>query len=1144
MHVTYRKDSEFKGIGRRIRETLRFLVNHHIIRSGLLIIALFFVSASMASDETTVDSTGLRVGVDTSANVTLKQVESALEKVEGDAGIDDAVKDLVLQPYKEAIEALKEKETFAANAAEYRAALKTAPNRTAELRTELKALPSVEHVKRASSRMRNEDLQKVINVRRAELKELIKILLTTKSDLNTTKLRPFEISSRLPEAQRELADIRKQLNSPAMTEDAGAPARIANRVLLRAIESRLLAESEMLEQEQLSQSVREDFLQAQHDLLQRRVENAEAALGTMEAMSDRRLTDEAARVGLLADRMPENIPEDDEAARGLAVEVQALAREFEGVVYGLVKVKEVQSQVASRMARLVARYESVQEELQVSAGGKGMAQILLDMKRHFPDQVTYIDTLTNSVPPLDSTRLAALQARTKLRDHPDVAAQFSKHPSDVVEKMVIARHDVLEQLRTQYGNLTRALAALEVDKKRYMDKAEEVRAYASEQLFGFGMREAPPVSLRTLAKVPDDLAWLFQVTHWTELWITLRDSAMRVPLLSTLLVVAAVVLYLLGHWIGIAIERAGAKVRRVSTDRYVYTLQALLWTALAALPFPLLFWFAGSSLARNPDSSGWVRGISEGLEIAAPVSFGLGFVSAVCRMGGLGDHHFRWSDASLTRFRHAFRLFALVYIPALLLTFAGIYEEQSDYFFTVGRLSFMVAHVCTAFILWHLLNFSDGVLATFIREQPKSLIARWRYLWFPLILLYPLALVIIAGMGYIFTAIQLSFGLLKTAAYVIGGTILYRLVRRWFRMKQRRLALAEALAKRRARENSRGQDQYQPSDLVTIDPASEESLDLVTIDEQTRDLLRLFFGLGVAAAILISWSDIFPVIGTLDAIAVPLTGGLTLLELLKGILIVVVTYIGARNFPGLLELAVLRATTIDAGTRHAISTLFQYTVIAIGFASLFTVLSVDWTKLGWIAAALSVGIGFGLQEVVANFICGLIVLFERPIRVGDVVTIDGQTGTVTKIRIRATTITNAERQEFVIPNKTLITKSLLNWTMNAGLNRVSIRVEIACESDPDKARAILLTIAREHPLILDEPAPSAIFEGFGKSSLNLALFVYLAALSDRSTTITELHTEIAKRFAAAGIEIPNPQMDLHLYHEAGGRPTPGPSTSG
>jgi potassium efflux system protein len=249
---------------------------------------------------------------------------------------------------------------------------------------------------------------------------------------------------------------------------------------------------------------------------------------------------------------------------------------------------------------------------------------------------------------------------------------------------------------------------------------------------------------------------------------------------------------------------------------------------------------------------------------------------------------------------------------------------------------------------------------------------------------------------------------------------------------------------------------------------------------------------------------------------------------MQSALILAITYLAVQNLPGLLELAVLRTTTFDAGTRHAITTLCRYAVTAVGLTLLFNVLQVDWVKFGWLAAALSVGLGFGLQEVVANFVCGLILLFERPIRVGDVVTLESITGTVTKIQMRATTVTNWDRQDFVVPNKSLITGTILNWTLSAPLNRITIQVGVAYGSNTEKALQILLEAAADHPCVLEDPAPIASFEQFADSSLHLVLRAYLPDLDNRLRTISELHTEIDRRFAAAGIEIPFPQRDLHL----------------
>jgi len=471
-----------------------------------------------------------------------------------------------------------------------------------------------------------------------------------------------------------------------------------------------------------------------------------------------------------------------------------------------------------------------------------------------------------------------------------------------------------------------------------------------------------------------------------------------------------------------------------------------------------------------------------------------------------------------------------VYAPALVVTISCMYGDASVHFNSVGRISFLVAQLWTAIVLWRLCRGSEGIHATLAREHPDRFITRWRLAWFLLLLACPIALAAGACLGYLITAIQLSLGLLITVALVAGGSLLYGLTLRWFTKNLRKLALAEAIEARRALREAANAEEEQPShgEVVSVDPEDEEELDLEAITRQTRHLLWLLFGVGAAIAIVAFWSGTFPLATLFDAVVVPLSGGRSLLDLTQAVLILAVTWFAVKNLPGLLELAVLRATTMEAGTRTAVCTLCQYGVTAVGLVLLFNVLAVDWAQFGWIAAAFSVGLGFGLQEVVANFVCGLILLFERPIRVGDVVTVEGMTGTVTQIHMRATTITNWDRHEFLVPNKTLITNTLLNWTLSASINRVVIPVGVAYASDTEQARQILLDAAAGHPLILDEPAPMATFEQFADSSLTLMLRAYLPNLDNRLKTITELHTEIHKRFAAAGIEIAFPQQDLHI----------------
>ncbi|MCB1744683.1 MAG: mechanosensitive ion channel, partial [Gammaproteobacteria bacterium] len=166
--------------------------------------------------------------------------------------------------------------------------------------------------------------------------------------------------------------------------------------------------------------------------------------------------------------------------------------------------------------------------------------------------------------------------------------------------------------------------------------------------------------------------------------------------------------------------------------------------------------------------------------------------------------------------------------------------------------------------------------------------------------------------------------------------------------------------------------------------------------------------------------------------------------------------------------------------------------------------------------------------IFANFVSGLIILFERPIRVGDVVTVGGLDGTVSRIRIRATTITDFDNKETVVPNKTFITSQVTNWTLTNSITRVVIPVGVAYGSDLKVVNESILTVMANHPLVLKEPQPRLWFRSLGDSSLNFEIHVRVQALTDRLTVTHELLTQVVAELQRNGIEIPFPQRDVHV----------------
>ncbi|MFW6259054.1 MAG: mechanosensitive ion channel domain-containing protein, partial [Halochromatium sp.] len=209
----------------------------------------------------------------------------------------------------------------------------------------------------------------------------------------------------------------------------------------------------------------------------------------------------------------------------------------------------------------------------------------------------------------------------------------------------------------------------------------------------------------------------------------------------------------------------------------------------------------------------------------------------------------------------------------------------------------------------------------------------------------------------------------------------------------------------------------------------------------------------------IIWSDVIPALQVFDQVTLwrhtLMVSGeeqiepVTLADLGLALAFGVATFVLAKQLPALLEMTLLHHMRMAAGSRYTVITLTNYTIITLGLLLVFGTLGVQWSKLQWLVAALGVGIGFGLQEIVANFISGLIILFERPVRVGDIVTVGDTDGVVTKIQIRATTIRNWDRKELLVPNKEFVTGRLLNWSLSDQMTRVVVVVGVAYGSDVD-----------------------------------------------------------------------------------------------
>lgn len=236
----------------------------------------------------------------------------------------------------------------------------------------------------------------------------------------------------------------------------------------------------------------------------------------------------------------------------------------------------------------------------------------------------------------------------------------------------------------------------------------------------------------------------------------------------------------------------------------------------------------------------------------------------------------------------------------------------------------------------------------------------------------------------------------------------------------------------------------------------------------------------------------------------------------------------ARATSFFLELDVLSRMDLPRGVAPTTARLTRYAILLVGFVVAFGASGVDATKLALVVSALSVGIGFGLQNVVNNFVSGLMLIFERPVRVGDIVEIGGLTGEVREIGIRASTIRTLQGADVIVPNSELIANRVVNWTLTDSLRRIDMPIGVAYGSEPGLVKELLEKAARSVHDVATDPAPVAIFLGFGDNALSFEVRVWVRRFDLGPAVKSEANTAIARALAEAGIEIPFPQRDLHL----------------
>jgi len=717
---------------------------------------------------------------------------------------------------------------------------------------------------------------------------------------------------------------------------------------------------------------------------------------------------------------------------------------------------------------------------------------------------------------------------------------LSESDKEILSTIIDTRRDLLRQISTLSNTRINTISELQTAQEALLEKTEKLQTLLDENLLW--VRSLPAIDFSFPRKV---ILGAFQFFSPRNFSVAAKEFLRMVNrylfLLIGFLMLTGMV-YRRRPRVKADVERRASMVGRVKEDHAWHTPAVIASGLFNSLPLPLIFLLLSIlfKLSNNPDRL--IEGLGTGFAFLSAYALLFGAWIRWDRENGLFNAHFKLPEGLRLAIGQNLKWF--VPVMCTVSFFLAVTSDLGDENIAEGFSVFVFMLTAISMMV-----FSARILLARKRDTSNfgaatSPFVRFRG-WIAFILIgLPLVTIGMTMAGYYESANQLLFRMLMTGALVLLTYVIYGAIRRAIVVAQRQLKYRQALEKREAELKARREKEIaeeRGEDIPPLPPLDTEEIDVTTLTRQSSKLLQTIILLGFAALLWMIWSPLLPALsifdgfevwsyttGAVDANNIPIELAVSVWDIFKSFIILILTFIAARNLPGFLEIFVLNRMGIDAGTRYAVTTILGYLIIGVGVIIGFNQLGLQWSQLRWIATGLSVGIGFGLQKIIANFISGLIILFERPIRIGDYVTIGEQSGTVSRIQIRATTLRDLDNLEILIPNEALISERVTNWTLSSSVTRLIVPVGIAYGSDTDAAREIILEAVRDLPKVLKTPTPNVLFMGFGDSSLDFEVQVFLSTFDDRVPMTHVIMTEINKALASANISIPFPQHDLNI----------------
>lgn len=998
-------------------------------------------------------------------------------------------------------------------------------------------------------------------------------LALARKELATLQAEAGRRSERRRKIPELLADARQRLEALGEASPAGpdeTPALLdARERLLEARTASLSNEIRAYEQELASYDARGRLLDKRLERARMRIAFQEQRFAALQDALTAAREGEAQRAAQRAldslERAESLTPDVRDVVRQLATTNAELAqqrtgegsllRRIDDLARKIVHAEEGVTTLESEYERLSARLESagltdsvglLLRKTRAEVPDTGMFRRFIRLRQEEIGHVQARQTeLREELASLDDPK--AMVERTLARLGPDTTPQDRARLEGLLRDLLDTKRRVLQALLDDYETYFQKLVDLDSRQQELIQRSEKLLRFIDERILWVPSSDV--VRPRIVGEAMGALAWLASPVFVGQLLRALVAVLADAPIVVLCALLFFGLAVPLRARVRAQIGTIGARVREPTCTDVAPTWEALgLSLALAAWG-PALVAFVGWRLDISPDATQYVRCVAYGLVSMAAAWAGLEMVRQLLRRDGLAEAHFGWPADAVRRLRRQVAGLAGVLLPAVLLVQVFEMRGEDPWKESVGRIAFVAAMIASA-VFGHLALREGGALRRILHAVFGDALRAWSSrLLHGAAIAVPVFLAAAAARGYYWTSLQLATSYHLTLVFLFLLLVLAQLFERWSLLASRRLALRHFEEQREAREEAERRTAADATGEMPDLPRPE--IDLAAVTAQTGRLARNTTLVVLALGLWVIWADLVPAVGILDDVelwsssetvqvertdaegvrhfeseqrVVPVTLADGMLAVIFGFM----TLVFVRNLPGLLEISLFRRIGIATGERYAYATLAKYAITLAGVTFAFRAVGVGWRNIQWLVAAVGLGLGFGLQEIFANFVSGLIILFERPIRVGDTVTVGDVSGRVSRIRIRATWITGFDRKELVVPNKEFVTNRLVNWSLSDAVLRVDVPVGIAYGSDTEKAMRVLLAVARRTPHVLTDPPPVVFFLGFGDSALQFELRVYSPDVEHRLTIQHELHLAVDRAFREAGIEIAFPQRDVHV----------------